>query len=50
MDPEQENMEYWLVRNSWGMKWGDEGYCKIAIYDGLGLLGINTRPVYPILA
>lgn len=39
---------YWLVRNSWGPRWGDKGYMKIKRVGGDGLCGINTCPQYPI--
>ena len=32
---------YYLVKNSWGASWGDEGYIKLEITDGAGICGIN---------
>ena len=43
-DPEQP---YWIVRNSWGADWGDQGYAKIMIVPGEGVCGIQTEPTYP---
>jgi cathepsin L len=46
----EDGQEYYLVRNSWGTWWGDEGYVKIGIVPGKGICGIQTWSVYPTIA
>ena len=41
--------DYWIVKNSWGPDWGDNGYIKIAYREkGSGICGINLLPSYPV--
>lgn len=42
----ENNKKYWLVKNSWGKDWGDNGYIKIAM-DNNNVCGVLSMPTYP---
>lgn len=47
--------EYWIVRNTWGTNWGDEGFFKLCM-DGTGspeqpygICQVNRFPTFPTM-
>ncbi|KAM0006738.1 putative peptidase C1A, papain, patatin-like phospholipase domain-containing protein [Helianthus debilis subsp. tardiflorus] len=43
--------DYWLVRNTWGVAWGVQGYLKIErnVEEKTGKCGIAMKAFYPIM-
>lgn len=41
------NLNYFILRNSWGTSWGMEGYMNIENTSGNGPIGMNLEPIIP---
>ena len=43
-----QGKQYYIIKNTWGADWGEDGYIRIAAtHGGFGICGINTTGVFP---
>ncbi|CDW82961.1 cysteine protease [Stylonychia lemnae] len=44
-----KGLEYWIIKNQYGTRWGERGFARIKMQNGQGICGLNQYIVIPVL-
>lgn len=44
-----QSEKYYIVKNSWGTTWGEQGYIRLSIESGAGACSVQSYPSYPVV-